>query len=87
MQHAAHDLAYTHVNSLSIQADHPGGGAVQVTSEVTNTVLPNIMTCYADHCMSEHNATERQSANCGHRLCQQASSSLTAVDSHNLFER
>jgi len=28
----AHDLAYTHVNSLSIQADHPGTGAVQVTN-------------------------------------------------------
>jgi hypothetical protein len=37
----ARDLAYTHVNSLSIQADHPGTGAVQVTNigaiEVTNT--------------------------------------------------
>jgi hypothetical protein len=43
MQHAR-DLAYTHVNSLSIQADHPGTGAVQVTNtEVANTATLNIV--------------------------------------------
>ena len=58
----AHDLAYTHVNSLSIQADNPGTGAVQVTNigaiELTITCKQCDLLRWL---LCEHNATERPS--------------------------